>query len=205
MKIAFVVLSHEVETITLAVKSVTKKTGMLIEVFPRTAEDLADPQRLEEFIKFAQTSHVVLMHLMGGKKGFTGFDRVASALRETDVPLFASDVQSDHEIVSCSTVNQDDYQKIHQYINYGGLENYENLLIFLANRFAGSHFEAKPPKKMPLQAIYHPNFGHILTLTEYLEKAYIHGRPTVGIFFHNDPLKTGDINLANSLIRSVEQ
>jgi len=205
MRVAFVVLSHEVEIITLAVKALAKKTGMLIDVFPRTAEDLADQKLLDQFINFARISHVTLMHLMGGKKGFTGFDRVIAALRDAHVPLFASDVQYDPEIVACSTVNQDDYQKIHQYINHGGLENYENLLLFLANRFGESHFEAKLPKKMPLQAIYHPNFGHICTLAEYLEKVYVRGRPTVGIFFHNDPLKTGDINLANSLIRSVEQ
>ncbi|MEM0488949.1 MAG: cobaltochelatase subunit CobN [Candidatus Bathyarchaeia archaeon] len=205
MKVAFIALSHEVKIITLAIKSVIKKAGIPIDVFLQTAEDMADQQKLDEFIDFARRSNIVVMHLMGGKKSFTGFDGVVSALREVNVPLFVSDVQFDNEVASCSTVNQDDYQKIHQYISYGGLENYENLLIFLANRFAGGHFEAKPPKKMPLQAIYHPKFGHISTLEEYMDKAYVHGRPTVGILFHNDPLKTGDKDLADNLIYSIEQ
>lgn len=205
LKVAFIVLPHEVEIITLAVKAVVNKTGIPMDVLLQTAEDLADQQKLVEFINFARRANVVIMHLMGGKKGFTGFDLIVSALREAHVPLFASDVQSDIEVSSCSTLDRDDYQKIHQYINYGGLENYENLLIFLTNRFGSFHFEAKPPRKMPLQAIYHPNFGHILTLNEYMEKVYVYGRPTVGILFHNDPLKTGDKNLADNLISSVEK
>ena len=202
---AFVILPNEVETVTLAVKAIRKKTGVVVEVRPRTTEDLADSNRLDEFIRFAQGSHVVLMHLMGGKKGFTGFDRVMSTSRDMHIPVFASDVQSDPEVVASSTVGQNDYQTIHQYIKCGGVENYENMLLFLANRFACGTFEVNPPKQMPLQGIYHPQLGHVLTLTEYMEKRYVSGRPTVGVLFQSDPLKTGDVSFANSLVESIEQ
>jgi cobaltochelatase CobN len=205
VKVALVVLSHEIESAVLAAKAIIKKKSAVLEVCPRTVEDLTNPDRLDEFIRFAQDSHVVLMHLMGGKKNFTGFDRIVATLSEMHIPFFGSDVQSDPDVVACSTVNQDDYKTIHQYIKCGGVENFENLFLFLANRFTGTNFEAKPPKSMPLQGIYHPQLGHVLTLTKYMEKKYVIGRPTVGVLFHSDPLKTGDVSFANSLVDSIEQ
>ncbi|NLE04838.1 MAG: cobaltochelatase subunit CobN, partial [Crenarchaeota archaeon] len=205
MKVALVILSHEIESVVLAAKSIVKKNKTKIEVCPRTVDDLTNPDCLDEFVKFAKQSNVVLMHLMGGKKNFPGFNRIITALSEMRIPFFGSDVQSDPDVVTCSTVDQNDYQKIYQYIKCGGVENYENLFLFLANRFTGAVFEAKPPKPLPLQGIYHPEIGHVLTLHEYMEKKYVFGQPTVGVLFHSDPLKTGDVNFANSLVNSIEQ
>jgi cobaltochelatase CobN len=137
---------------------------------------------------------------MGGKKGFAGFDRVVSTMRDMRIPVFASDVQNDPEVVTASTLDKADYQKIYKYIAYGGLKNYENLLLFLANRFTCGTYEINPPKQMPLEGIYHPQLGQVLTLTEYMEKKYSPEKPTVGVLFHHDPVKSGDVTLANSLL-----
>jgi cobaltochelatase CobN len=205
LKVAFIMLSNEIESTILAAKAIHKKTGVSINIYPRTAENLANPNSLNEFINFAKKSDVLIMHLMGGKKGFPGFDQVTFALCDKLVPIFASDVQSDPEIVLSSTVDKKDYQTIQEYIKYGGVENYENLLCFLANHFADGNFEVNPPKQMPMEGIYHPKFGHILTLTEYIKKIYTPERPTVGVLFHQDPLKSGDAVFANSLIESIER
>jgi cobaltochelatase CobN len=205
LKVAFVILSHEIETVTLAVKAIQKEKGLTINICPRTAEELVDPTCLEDFIQFAQGSHALITHLMGGKKGFAGFDRVVSTMRDMRIPVFASDVQNDPEVVTASTLDKADYQKIYKYIAYGGLKNYENLLLFLANRFTCGTYEINPPKQMPLEGIYHPQLGQVLTLTEYMEKKYSPEKPTVGVLFHHDPVKSGDVTLANSLIDSIER
>jgi cobaltochelatase CobN len=204
VKIAFVMLAHEIEPIVLAVKSINKKLDVTMEVCSRTVEDLTDPNNLEEFARFAQSSNVVLVHLMGGKKGFAGFDHAISPLRDLHVPVFTLDIQGDPEVVAASTVNQNDYQTICQYIKYGGVENFENLLLYLANQFANGVFEANTPKPMPIEGIYHPKLGHVQTLAEYMEKAYVPNRLTVGVLLFNDPLKTGDSGFVNSLVESIE-
>jgi cobaltochelatase CobN len=204
MKIACVFLSDGIELIVLAANAVTKKVNVELEVCPRTVDDLTKPEVLEKFLNFAQKSHVTLMYLMGGKKNFTNFDRIASVLRDNNVPLFAADIQSDPEVSTASTIDKEDYQKILQYIKCGGPDNYSNLLLFLANRFAGSNFDAKSPKKLPSEGIYHPEFGHTLTLKEYMAKNFVSNKPTVGVLFHQDPLKKGDATFANSLIKSIE-
>lgn len=150
LRIALIVLSNEVKPIILAAETIRKKTGFSIEIYHRTAESLANSDSLNEFLKLAQRSHVMLMHTIGGAKGFPEFDRVASALSDKLVPVFASDVQSDPEIVLSSTVDIKDYRTIYEYIKSGGVENYENLLRFLANHFADGNFEVDPPKQMSI-------------------------------------------------------
>jgi cobaltochelatase CobN len=78
------------------------------------------------------------------------------------------------------------------------------MLLFLANQYAGSTFEVNPPKQMPLQGIYHPELGYVLTLAEYMDKKYDPKKPTVGIF-DGDPLKTGDTLFIDTLINSIEK
>ena len=106
MKIAFVILNHQVEPIVKAAQTISKKMNIPVDVCPRTAEELADPLRLEEFLNFTKSSTVLAMYLMGGKKGFPAFDKVMNVAIEQGIPFFASDIQSDPEVVKCSTVNQ---------------------------------------------------------------------------------------------------
>jgi cobaltochelatase CobN len=204
MKIAFITFSNELESVVSAANALQKKNSISFEIYPLTVDDLSESGCLENFLNFAKHSNITLMYLMGGKKNFVQFNKVASVLRDKQVPLFAADIQSDPEVSADSTVTKEDYQLILQYIKCGGLENYEQLMLFLANRFAGCNFEVNKPKKLPLDGIYHPKFGPSLTLKEYMTKNYAPEKPTIGIFFHHNPLKEGDAALANSLIESIE-
>jgi cobalamin biosynthesis Mg chelatase CobN len=149
-----------------AAKTLCQKTGISIDIYLRTVEDLSSLSNLSEFINFAQKAHIVLMHVTDGKNNFPEFDRVASILSTNIVPLFASDAQSDPEIVLSSTVDKKDYQKIFEYLKFGGTENYENLLCFLANHYADGNFEVNPPIKTQFESVYRPRLDHILTSTE---------------------------------------
>jgi len=204
MKIAFITLSNETKSIVLAANAIQKKINTPLEVYPRTTDDLLETECLNNFLHFAQHSDITLMYLMGGKKNFTNFDKVASVLRDKHVPLFVADIQPDPEVSADSTVTHEDYHLILQYIKCGGSENYERLILFLANRFTGCNFDVNPPKEPPSEGIYHPKFGYLSTLKEYLAKNYVPEKPTVGILFHHNPLKDGDASLATSLIDSIE-
>ncbi|MCW4016192.1 MAG: hypothetical protein NWF06_07475, partial [Candidatus Bathyarchaeota archaeon] len=110
MKIALIVLSNETSLVTMAVKSLNNKGITAIEVCPRCVDDLEDPQCLEEFIEFTKKSQVAVMYIMGGRKSCKDFDRIMVAIHEFKVPLFASAVQVDQELVGLSTVDKNDYQ-----------------------------------------------------------------------------------------------
>jgi cobalamin biosynthesis Mg chelatase CobN len=148
MKIACIFLCSEIKPTILAAKTLQQKTKYSLEICLKTPEDLATSGALNEFVSFAKKSNIVLMHLSDGKKSFPCFDKVVWSLSDMLVPLFASDIQFDPEIILSSTVDKEDYKIIYGYIKSGGVENYENLLYFLANHFADGDFEVNPPKQM---------------------------------------------------------
>jgi cobalamin biosynthesis Mg chelatase CobN len=151
LKVTLVMLPNQLQLANLAAQAVYQKTGVSIDIYHRTAENLVNTTDLNEFIYTAEKTHIAIIHLTDGKKGFPGFDQVVSALGDNLVPLFASDLQSDPEIVLSSTVDKKDYRIILDYIKSGGAENFENLLCFLANHYADGDFEVTPPKELPLK------------------------------------------------------
>lgn len=189
-----------------AVRSITEEKGETIEVSLRTGEDLTEHSKLEEFIQFAREAHLVIMHFMGGKKSFSGFDKFMSSLEGRGIPIHAQGTATEHdiELMKLSTVDRDDYQKISQYINYGGTENFKNLLLYVANRFAGAEYELGEPEKPPWNGIYHPDFNHVPTLDEYLEKKHMAGQLTVGLWFYQSFWQAGNTVFVDRLIEEIE-
>jgi cobaltochelatase CobN len=128
-----------------------------------------------------------------------------SALCEKRCLFFVSDVQFDAELMTLSTVNQNDYQTISQYFTFGGEKNFENLFGFLTNHYANFNIPVILPKQLSLEGIYYPQLGCIQTLDEYLQKKYVPNQPTVGVFLGQDPLKSGDTSFVDCLVDSIER
>ena len=190
-----------------AVKSITERIGEVVKTYIRTeVEDLMDVGNLDEFIQFAQKSHIVIFHFMGGKASLPEFDRIMSLLQGAGVPILAASIADElnTELMRLSTVDQDDYRNILRYLNYGGTKNFESLLLYLANRLTGANYEVSAPERPPWEGIYHPDFEYLPTLDDYLEKKYVPGRLTVGLWFHQSYWQTGDISFVDSLIKEIE-
>jgi len=205
-KVAYLTYDSNVFPFISAVKSLIEEKGEFLEVCLRTGKDLEDPEQIEEFIRFVRSSNVVLMHLMGGKKNVPNFERIVSSLREKGVPLYAQATAAEHdiELMNLSTVGEEEYRKISKYMNYGGEENFENLLLYLAGKFAGLNYEFEKPKSPPWEGIYHPELGYLPTLRQYLEERYTPGRPTVGIWFYQGWWRSGNTAFVDKLIEEIE-
>ena len=197
----------DVVPLTLAIKAITEEKGEVIELAIRSRENFMEPGKLEEFIHFAQTSHLLIVHLHGGKKSFPEFDRFMSSLEGKGIPIHAQGMatEQDIELIKLSTVDKDDYQRISRYINYGGPDNFKNLLIYIANRFGGAEYEVGEPEKPPWDGIYHPDFDYLPTLDEYLEKKHIAGRLTVGLWFYQSFWQARNTVFVDSLIEEIEK
>ena len=167
-----------------ATTSIKEKLGDVFDTCLRTGGEFRDFGSLGEFIEFARKSHVVIVHLMGD---LPEFDLLVSSLKSAGVPLFASTsfFGPNLKYRDVSTVEQEDYKEIFRYLNYGGKKNFENLLLYLANRFTGASYEVKAPERPPWEGIYHPEFENPPTIEEYTAKKIVPGRPTVGIWFHH--------------------
>jgi len=205
MKIAFIIFNHEQMHVASAVKSIHEKYNITVDVYSCTPETIRDTDALKEFYALTHDADIVLMHLMGGKLCLSYFDVIKSKLDEKDIPLFAASAPYDDEYIEFSSVDEKDYHAIHQYIKCGESENFENLILFLTNRYTGSDYKVKPPKQFALEGIYHPDEGYIPTLDEYLERKFSEDIPTVGVLCGHNPENAGDAGYLNSLVESIEK
>ncbi|MEM2108141.1 MAG: hypothetical protein QXL10_02515, partial [Candidatus Bathyarchaeia archaeon] len=92
-----------------AVNSVNGKLGNVVEAQIQTGGDFRAFSKLDNFIQFAQKSHITLVHLMGD---LPEFELLASTLKSAKVPLFVSTsfFGQNAKYRSYSTVTQEDYQ-----------------------------------------------------------------------------------------------
>ena len=197
----------DVVPLTLAIKAITEEKGEVIELAIRSRENFMEPGKLEEFIHFAQGSHLLIIHLHGGKKSFPDFDTLLSSLETAGVPIHIQimNIEQDIDLMKHSTVDKDDSQGISRYINYGGPDNFKNLLIYISNRFGGAEYEVGEPVRPPWNGIYHPDFDYLPTLDEYLGKNHIPGRLTVGLWFYQTCWRSQNTVFVDSLIEEVEK
>ena len=204
-KIAFVTsIPTDAVPFISATASINEHLGNVVETCFRTGGDFRDFGSLDKFIEIARKSHVTLVHLMGE---LPDLDLLASELKNAAVPLFVSTsfFGPNLKYRNLSTVEQEDYKEIFKYFNYGGKKNFENLLLYLANRFNGASYEVKAPQPPTWEGIYHPEFENPPTIEEYTAKKIVPGRPTVGVWFHQTHWQGENTAFVDSLIEKIEQ
>ena len=103
-----------------------------------------------------------------------------------------------------STVGDEVYRSITRYLNYGGKDNFKELIFYAANRFAGADYAVAEPERPIWDGIYHPDFDHVPALDEYLERKHVDGRPTVGLWFYYGFWQSGNTAFVDSLIAEIE-
>lgn len=203
LKLAYVTTYiRDVEPLILAVESVKAKYGDIVDAQVRTGEDLALDGDIEDFMRFAEKSHIAVFHLMGEPPGF---EKIVERLKRAGVPIFAGPSRYSQDLEVISTVPRKIYETIMSYINYSETRNFTNLILFLANHFLGTSYSVDPPRKPQWCGIYHLDFGFTPSLEEYLAKKYSPERLTVGIWFHQSHWQSGDLAFVDSVIREFEK
>ncbi|MCW4018158.1 MAG: cobaltochelatase subunit CobN [Candidatus Bathyarchaeota archaeon] len=202
IKIAFVTtIPLEAGPAVSATKSINEKNFNTVELSLLSGGDFRELGGLEEFIRFSQNAHVVIVHLMGD---LPELDRLTTAAKKNNVPISVIAPHSG-DIETLSTVDPEDHKKISHYINYGGKKNFENLLLYLANRFVGTSFDVAAPTTPQWEGIYHPDFDYIPTLEEYVGKKVDPIRVTVGVWFHQVYWQGANTSFIDSLVREIER
>ena len=209
IKIAYLTTQEASDVFPLisAFRELIKQNGNIAKVAIRSGEDLKDLGRLEEFERIAQGSHLVIFNLHGGKKSLPCFDDLIRRIKMTDAQVFAKAASNEPEIelIMQSTVEEEVYREISLYLNYGGKQNFYNLILYLANRFLGTDYAFSQPQKPIWEGIYHPDFDHVPEMDEYLMRKYVAGRPTVGLWFYQSLWQAGNILFIDRLIEEIER
>ncbi|HOT07404.1 MAG TPA: cobaltochelatase subunit CobN [Methanotrichaceae archaeon] len=208
VKIAYVTTQEASDVFPLisALRELIRQKGEIAEVAVRSGEDLKDAAQRERFVLSARCCHLVIFNLHGGKKSLPCFDELIKRLKESRASIHAQSASNEPEIdlVKLSTVDGEVYKKVSQYLDFGGRENFYNLLLYLANQLVGADYEFCEPEKPIWEGIYHPDFDCVPTLEEYLKRKYVAGRPTVGLWFYQSLWRAGNTVFIDRLIEEIE-
>src|SRR5262245_3185241 len=155
---------------------------------------------------------VFLVRVLGGKSYFElGYARLREFCRERNCYLVAlpGDQNPDAELDAISNVPLAAAAKAFQYALAGGIENYGNLLRYLADVFLSTTLGFDGPMPMPDAGLYHPDAGDrgvcaILSLSEFRARYWRDGRPAIGILFYRAYWQSGDLAVVDGLAREVE-
>lgn len=102
-------------------------------------------------------------------------------------------------------LNKEQENKIYKYFNYGGINNFENCLLWLTSEILGEKQFYYEPKLLPWNGIYHYASENIYEdLASYQAKYCRPNRATIGLIFYRDEWILGDLSYQTEIIKALE-
>jgi len=155
---------------------------------------------------------VFVVRVLGGKNYFErGFVRLQDFCRERGRYLIAlpGDQSPDAELDAISNVPVADAITAFQYALASGVENYKNLLLYLADVYLSTAFVFDAPAPMPDAGLYHPDATERVgcatsSLAEFKQHYWQERRPAIGLLFYRAYWQSGDLAVVDGLVREIE-
>ncbi|MDR1920948.1 MAG: cobaltochelatase subunit CobN [Candidatus Adiutrix sp.] len=194
--------------------SALREEGHEISVTAKTASQLFDQARQNDFAARALAADALIIALHGGRESFPAWKALETALEalppETRRPLIhVQPTGGDAEALEaaqalCPDFGSPDWETTRKYLDHGGRRNFYNLLRSLYRRLSGEALECEAPMPHPFEGLYHPDLPHTPELSEYLALKVDPSRPTVGIWFYQTYWLNNNLAFIDALIRAVE-
>ena len=137
---------------------------------------------------------VIILRVIGGRSYWSyGLEVVEETVRETGATLIIlpGDERPDPNLTSHSTVTLSEANQVWQYLLEGGVENYCNLLKFVARRWLEQSYEFELPQPVPRIGLYG-------TLPVRIQAA-------VGILFYRAHYLSGNTAVIDALMQALRQ
>jgi cobaltochelatase CobN len=171
-----------------------------------------DAQLNDALSTLTSENHLFVVRVLGGKSYFErGYARLQEFCREHQCRLLAlpGDQNPDAELDAISNVPLADAATAFQYVLAGGIENYRNLLLYLADVFLSTAFGFEPAEQMPDAGLYHPKAADKfscakLSLAEFREKYWREDQRAIGLLFYRAYWQSGDLAVIDGLISEIE-
>ncbi|MCD6320592.1 MAG: cobaltochelatase subunit CobN [Candidatus Desulfofervidaceae bacterium] len=104
-----------------------------------------------------------------------------------------------------SSVQAEVVTTAHRYLNFGGEENFFNLVCYILKEALGYEIDYQPPKDMPWQGIYHPRADKYFNDVEsYLAWYQPKDAPTVGLLISRYYWVNRTLDIEDTLIEVLE-
>jgi len=204
-----------------AVKAWYARDGVSVRVQGRSRDDLFDEKQIQKFADEIRQNAVALFLMpMGGPESIPGSDVFLDAAKGKIIHCQGSvSVQEEMEWAKTFNTNfgQDDEKLRRTYLRLSGLENHLNLLRMVGKELGLTNKEPEPPKEMPCEGIYHPEWdGALDDAAAYLDWcrariAKIKGAqaaasaPVIGTWFYQSYWLNGDLAAYDAVIAEIEK
>ncbi|MDP1849750.1 MAG: cobaltochelatase subunit CobN, partial [Solirubrobacteraceae bacterium] len=149
-------------------------------------------------------ARVVLCRILGGRRGWPGFDLLRERCAERRIALLAlgGEAQPDAEMTGLSLAAAGAVAQAGEYLRHGDVDNVEQLLRFLADTFLleGHGFDA--PREVADLGIYLPGVGDVAL--EHATERHDPARPTIGICFYRSHRLTDNTAFVDAICAAIE-
>ncbi len=149
-------------------------------------------------------ARVVLCRILGGRRGWPGFDALRERCRVEGVALLAlgGEAAPDAEMTGLSLAPAGAVAQAGEYLRHGDVDNVEQLLRFLADTFLLEGFGFEAPREVADLGVYVPGVGDVPI--EQALSLHDPQRPTVGICFYRSHRLTGNTAFVDALCSALE-
>ena len=158
-------------------------------------------------MELASDAGVVVLRLLGGKRAIPEtFETLVRHCRTGGIPLIAcpGHQEWDEDIVAACTVPVAEVETVFAYLMQGGIQNVQNLLLFLSDTYFGTSYGHEAPAPLPWEGIYHPDVPDGADVDSYIAHRFQLGLPSIGVLFYRAHWMSGNLLPIDALIRSLE-
>src|SRR5215475_2430641 len=150
---------------------------------------------------------LVLVRLLGGRRAWDNFHNVAAYCRREGIPFLAwsGEQHADAELTAASTAPAAIVGEAFEYLCHGGVDNLQQLLLFLSDTLLMTGYGFEPPLPLPEYGIYHPAFPEHVALEHYLQQCWDIRRPAIGVLFYRAHYVSGNREFIDALIEAIER
>ncbi len=149
-------------------------------------------------------AEVVVVRLHGGRASLPGFDYLMRLVEQNEQWLIAmpGTEDLDPELTACSNVGVPVAHEVKAYLQYSGVDNYQQVLYFLSDHLLTTGYGYLPPIEQPRTGVYHPS-APAHDLDAWLAAAQPE-RATFGVLFYRSYLLTGNTEFIDAIIEQGE-
>ena len=161
----------------------------------------------QDLLEAVGSAAVVVLRLLGGKRALGDtFDPLVDVCRANGTPLIAcpGHQEWDEDLVTACTAPVAEVETVFSYLMRGGVLNFRNLFLFLADTYLSTDHGHEAPAPMPWQGVYHPEVAEGTGVAEYMEGRFVDGRPSVGVLFYRAHWMSGNLAFIDDLIAQLE-
>ena len=160
-----------------------------------------------EILALASDAGAVVLRLLGGKRAMPdSFNLLVRHCRSEGIPLIAcpGHQEWDEDLITACTVPVSEVETVFAYLMQGGVQNFQNLFLFLSDTYFGTAYGHEAPAPLPWEGIYHPDVAVGVDVESYVAQRFQKGQPSIGVLFYRAHWMSGNLLPIDSMIRSLE-